>query len=35
MKGSVNKKEAKILKEVEGERIQKLQIEKQKRKKWS
>jgi predicted glycosyltransferase involved in capsule biosynthesis len=33
MKGSVNKEEAKILKEMEGERVRKLQIEKQKREK--
>ncbi len=33
MKGSVNKEEEKILKEMEGERVQKSQIEKQKREK--
>jgi hypothetical protein len=31
MKGNVNKEEAKILKEMEGERVRNLQIEKQKR----
>ncbi len=33
MKGSVNKEEAKILKEMEGERIRKSQMKKQKREK--